>query len=261
MAFETFLKQRAVEPRLRRWRGITYTLSLSLHASLLAVMLVRSYWVVDELQPRGAQVTLHMVFVPPPPPAAPEPAKPNVEAKPKVVAAQRPRVEPVPSPSELVQPTPAPKEEEPPSAEAPAAVDEGGGVAGGVVGGVAGLEVAPAIVAAPIAAVVPQPDPTPIMLSPNVGVGQRLSDISEPRFRPQLPPSLTAIGAVVWGLFRICVTNGGRVKNVDVLKSADPLVDDAWIEVIRRWEYRPYSVAGRPVPFCHATRIEVRTVH
>jgi hypothetical protein len=99
----------------------------------------------------------------------------------------------------------------------------------------------------------------PIMLAPNVGSGQRLSDLNDPRFRPTLPPSLNRGGIVVWGLFRICVTATGRVKDVKVLKSADPQVDHGWSEIIQRWEYRPYSIEGRPVAFCHAARIEVRS--
>jgi hypothetical protein len=96
------------------------------------------------------------------------------------------------------------------------------------------------------------------MLPPTIGSGQRLSDLNDPRYRPSLPPSLNRGGMVVWGLFRICVTTNGRVKDVKILKSADTLVDNSWSEVIARWEYRPYSIEGRPVPFCHAARIEVR---
>jgi hypothetical protein len=36
------------------------------------------------------------------------------------------------------------------------------------------------------------------------------------------------------------------------------MVDGAWSSVIRRWSYRPYTVGGRPVPFCQPGRIEVR---
>jgi hypothetical protein len=59
-------------------------------------------------------------------------------------------------------------------------------------------------------------------------------------------------------MFRICVAPDGHVKAVSIMKSADPLVDQAWSDVIRTWEYRPYSVGGQTVSFCHAARIEVR---
>jgi hypothetical protein len=96
------------------------------------------------------------------------------------------------------------------------------------------------------------------MLPPNIGSGQRLSDLNDPRYRPTLPPTLNRAGMTVWGLFRICVATDGHVNDVKVLRSADQLVDNGWSNIIRRWEYRPYSIDGRAVPFCHAARIEVR---
>jgi hypothetical protein len=101
-------------------------------------------------------------------------------------------------------------------------------------------------------------EPATILLPPNVGSGQRLSDLNDPRFRPGLPPQLNRAGMIVWGLFRICVAVDGHVDNVKIIKSADALVDDRWLAVIRSWQYRPYSIEGRAVPFCHAMRIEAR---
>ena len=43
-----------------------------------------------------------------------------------------------------------------------------------------------------------------------------------------------------------------------MIKSADNLVDDRWVALIRSWAYKPYSIEGRAVPFCHAMRIEAR---
>jgi hypothetical protein len=256
MAFETFLEQGATRPRHTTWRRATYALSLSLHAALLMGMLARSYWVVDELQPPGVQVSLR-TLPPPPPPPPPAPPKAAAADAPKLAERVRPKNPPPPTKAELRQPEPA-KPEPPAEDPGPTAseTDEGPGEVGGVAGGVAGgvVDNVP-----PPPAVVAAPEPPPVMLPPNVGVGQRLSDLTDPRFRPDLPPTLKTIGSVVWGLFRICVAATGKVKEVAVLKSADPLVDDKWMAVIGRWEYRPYSVAGRPVPFCHATRIEVRT--
>ena len=43
-----------------------------------------------------------------------------------------------------------------------------------------------------------------------------------------------------------------------MIKAADPLVNDDWMAKIKLWKYKPYSVNGRAVPFCHPARIEVR---
>ena len=64
---------------------------------------------------------------------------------------------------------------------------------------------------------------------------------------------------MVWGVFRICVAANGHVAGVTLIKSADPLVDHDWMAKIRSWQYRPYSVDGRPVPFCHPARIVVKS--
>jgi periplasmic protein TonB len=246
VAFEQFLTQKQDAKQSKRWRSVTYVASLLLHGAFFTGMVVRSFWNVDELQPPTVHVTMASLRPPPPPP--PPAAAPKAEAvKPKVVVRPRPT-------NQIVQPTP----EERPKAVAEAATDDEGGEAGGEAGGVEGG----------VATAAPPPPPPPpptkhveplaILLPPNVGLGQRLSDLSDPRYRPSLPPQLNRAGMIVWGLYRICVAVDGRVENVRVLKSADQLVDDRWVALIRSWEYRPYSIEGRAVPFCHAMRIEAR---
>ncbi len=245
MAFEQFLTQKKDASRSKRWRSVTYSVSLLLHGVLLLGMVARSFWHVEELQPPAVHVTLAALHPPPPPPPpAPAPKAEAPEVKPKV--AVRPRPAP-----QIVQPV-APTETPPAEATASNGEGEPGGVEGGVAGGVA--------TAAP-----PPPPPPPkrvepvvILLPPNVGSGQRLSDLNDPRFRPSLPPQLKRAGMIVWGLYRICVAVDGHVDNVKVIKSADNLVDDRWVALIRSWAYKPYSIEGRAVPFCHPMRIEAR---
>jgi len=249
VAFEQFLTQKQAASHSKRWRSVTYVVSLLLHGALFMGLLVRSVWHVDELQPPTVHVTMAALHPPPPPPPpapAPQPEVPQKKAK--LVA--RPS-----STNRIVQPV-APKETPPAVAEA--ATPAGTGAeAGGVDDGVVGSMATPAPPPPP-----PPPpqhvEPLAILLPPAVGVGQRLTDINDPRYRPSLPPQLNRAGMIVWGLYRICVAADGRVENVKVLKSADQLVDDSWVALIQSWEYRPYSVQGRPVPFCHAMRIEAR---
>lgn len=161
-----------------------------------------------------------------------------------------------------MQPTPPPEEKpepaEEPAQETAAVESEGpsapqgepGGVQGGIEGGVLGrIAVAPP----------PPPPSAPVNIAPNVGAAHRLSNLEDPRYRPSLPPNLNRPGITIWGVFRICVAADGRVSQVTMLKSANPQVDYLWMAKIRNWQYRPYSVDGRPVSFCHPARIFVKS--
>jgi hypothetical protein len=107
----------------------------------------------------------------------------------------------------------------------------------------------------------PASAPDARFLPPSIGKGQLLSDmVNDPRYRPHLPPSLNIAGSVYWGLFKICVNTDGAVQSVQLLKSAHPDVDDAWVALIRTLEHRPYSVGDKLVPYCYPMRLEVRSV-
>jgi periplasmic protein TonB len=229
MAFDAFLGQQKAKPS--KWRRITYTISAALHAALLIGGAIYSFWHVEELSPPSITVTF-LTATPPPPPPPPPPKRKKAIVKPR--------------PTEIIQPRPdqiiQPKEEPPPEEEEDEGVE--GGVEGGVPGGVVGST---------------GTDTGPVMVAPNVGTGQRISDLSDPRFKPGLPPALNRAGMVFWGMFKICVSAQGKVSEVKIIKAADPLVDNEWLAKIRLWEYRPYTLNGRPVPFCHPARIEVRS--
>ena len=230
MAFEQFLTQDKGKPT--KWRRVTYTFSLSLHAALLMVGAVYSFWDVEELSPPSVSVTF-LAGAPPPPPPPPPPKRKKTETK-------------IVKPTEIVQPKPnqmvQPKEKPPEPEEEDDGVEGGveGGVAGGTVGGVVGST-----------------GQGPVMLAPNIGSGQNLTDMHDPRYTPSLPPQLNRAGMSLWGLFKICVSAQGAVTSVNVMKPADPLVDNDWMAKMKLWKYKPYSVNGRPVPFCTPVRVQV----
>jgi periplasmic protein TonB len=229
MAFDAFLGQRTTAPR--KWRRATYTLSFALHGALLLVGAIYSFWTVDELSPPSITVTF-LASTPPPPPPPPPPKKKKAIVKPRPTEVVQPR------PDQIVQP----KEEPPPEEEEDEGVE--GGVEGGVPGGVVGSV---------------GESTAPVMVAPNVGTGMRISDLGDPRYKPSLPPQLNRAGMMFWGLFKICVSASGAVTDVKVVKGADPLIDPEWVAKIKLWQYRPYTLNGRPVPFCHPARIEVRS--
>jgi protein TonB len=177
-------------------------------------------------------VTVTFLSAAPPPPPPPPPPK-----KKKTTPTKKPTEIVQPKPNQIVQP----KDQKPPE---PEEEDEGveggveGGVAGGVVGGLVGN------------------DP-PKMLAPNIGSGQLAINPSQDPYKPRMPAALNRAGNTIWGLFKICVAESGGVKDVKVVKSADPLADADWMGKIRTWRYKPYSINGRPVPFCYTLRLQV----
>ena len=256
--FEAFVRQESKRSSLPR--RIIFVFSFALHGVLLVVAAVHSFWHVDELSPPGVPVTFVNALTPPPPPPPP-PAAARAHAVEK--ATPRPK-KPRPEPEAIVQPTPPPEEK--PRAgrgarQETAAVESEGpsapqGEPGGVRGRRRGRRARPDC-GGPAAA-------SPVRAGEHRA--QRGSGPPADRSRGPSVPSLAAPpsnrpGMTVWGVFRICVAADGRVSQVTMLKSADPLVDNDWMAKMRNWQYRPYSVDGRPVSFCHPARIFVKSAN
>jgi protein TonB len=230
MAFDQFLTAEKARPK--KWLRITIIGSVSLHAGLLVVGAVYSFWHVDEISPPSVNVTF-LSAAPAPPPPPPAAKKKQTIVKPRVV-------------TEVVQPRPnqivQPKEKPPPEPEED---DDGveGGVEGGVHGGVVG-SAGPAVEA-------------PRMLPPNVAKGNLLIDPQSDAYRPKLPAALNRAGARLFAMVKVCVSNQGRVEKVDFLKGADPLVDQEIRTKVMTWKYKPYAIDGRPVPICFVMRLDM----
>jgi protein TonB len=236
LAFENFIGEIQTAPkRRRRIMSFIFTLGLGLHVALITWGVYMSFWNVEELSPPSVNVTF-LTAAPPPPPPPPPPKRKKAEVKPRV-------------PTEIVQPKPStivqPKEKPPEPEEEDDGVEGGveGGVAGGVVGGVVGGTVG---------------SDGPKMLAPNIGTGQLAINAQVDPYKVGLPPVLKRPGSSFWGLYKICVSEQGTVKDVKMVKSADPLVDNDWMNKIKTmWKYKPYSINGRSVPFCYTLRLQV----
>jgi protein TonB len=231
MAFEAFLTQEKQKPK--KGRRITYTLSLTLHGALLFVGVIYSFWHVDELSPPNVQVTFMSATAPPPPPPPPPKRKNVTKVKPHPTEIVQPK------PNQIIQPKEQPKEEEEPDDGVEGGVE--GGVAGGVIGG---MGQAP-------------PPVAPKFLPPNVAKGQLAIDPQQDQYRAKMPPALAKAGMTLWAMLKVCVKQDGNVDEVKILKGADPTLDPNIIGVIRTWRYKPYTVDGRPVPFCTNVRYEI----
>jgi TonB family protein len=131
----------------------------------------------------------------------------------------------------------------------------GGGVVGGVAGGFGG-GVGGGVGTASLAAVAPPPPPPPPPPSPQAPSSTaainriteavaKLSLISSP---PPVYPAL-ANAARVQGtvVLQVEISIEGRVQNVSVM-SGHPLLNEAAIQAVRQWTYKPFVLNGQAIP-------------
>jgi periplasmic protein TonB len=236
MAFEAILSQQSAPPS--RWRKITLTFSVLVHAVALAFGVVHSVWQVEEMPMPAIEVTL-AVAPPPPPPPPPPPKRSSAKTKPKD---PKPKVITAPKETPKLEPEPEPEQED-------EGEDEGveGGVIGGVVGGVLGG-------AAP-----PPPKSTgPKLLSAKAGHSLLAVNPQVRPYKVNIPEEYVARGDEYFATISICVNANGTVQNVRILKPSIPVIDAQIPQVIPRWKYKPYLVDGQPTGFCYNMNYRVR---
>jgi periplasmic protein TonB len=256
MAFDAYRSQSQNRPRRRR--RITYTLSLVFHGALVAVGIAYSFWHVEELSPPTLRVTFMSAITPEAPPAPPPPPPAGGGApKKKTVVKTKPIIVPT-KPPEIVQPRetpPPPKKEEPKpdDHDEPGGVKGGvkGGVAGGVVGGVQGGTPGGVVGGTPGGgSVAPLPSK---FLPPNLGALQKISG-DEPPF----PPSLRKAGLTYAIVAKICVSPGGAVSAITLMKKADPQLDAGVVSTVKTWRFRPLMANDTAVPFCYPATFQFK---
>ena len=191
---------------------------------------------VTHAVPRPPTMMAFVAAAPPPPPPPPPPVQPAKKLE-AVTAA--------PTADHFAAPIEAPASMSPdPLGEDDIGVPEGveGGVPGGVVGGVVGglPDVPPA----------PPPPPAPAAPSAPVRVGGRIQPPTLiHRVEPTYPP--TAVSAHLQGMviLEAIVDEEGRVTEVKVLRSVNPLLDREALNAVRQWRYAPVVLNGTPVKF------------
>ena len=46
-------------------------------------------------------------------------------------------------------------------------------------------------------------------------------------------------------MFKVCVSDGGDVAGVSVIKgTGKPALDERWMNTIKTWRYKPYEIKG-----------------
>lgn len=216
-------------------RSATLGVSIVLHALLIAAVVVVPLLSYDVV-PVPGEAVLRAFFVTPPDLAPPPPPPPP----------------PAPAASRSIKPTAAPKQVESQTFVAPIEVpseitaDEPldlGGVEGGVAGGVEGG--VPGGVVGGIVGGLPQEAPPPKVV--RVGgqlVAPKLVRTVEPVY-PLLAVQARASAIVI---MEAQVDTRGFVKAVRVLRG-HPLFDEAALEAVRQWRYKPLLLNGEPTEF------------
>lgn len=213
-------------------KPLTFLISVLIHGLVIGSLVAASLWYVEEVPEPPIPVQFYAAAPPPPPPpppAAPKAAAPKTAPKPQPTTPQR-VVAPTAIPENIPQPLPAP--------EPPVAPTEGveggveGGVPGGVVGGVLGG--------------------TPGGTGSEVGAPLRVGgDVKAPVLRERIEPMYpeAARKARMQGvvILEAIITADGKVANVKVLKSINPLLDAAAERAVSQWAYKPATLNGRAV--------------
>ena len=222
--------------RRSAWRSFAIALSVVVHVGVLATAIVWGMWVVEEVSPRFVEVVIWKGMpAGPPPDFSLDRGKPQRKPprKPPRTLKVEPRVPPTQVASFVPEPTTTASDRDDVSE------DTGTGQGPGGPGG----DVCPP--GATCATTAPPPQMLPPTVAEKSCIGCAL---------PRLPPAYRMIGTVHDMLVRICVGADGGVTSLKVLRGIGSAADASVLETLATWRFSPYTIAGRPVPFCYATR-------
>lgn len=232
--------------KLPPWAGPVLAGVVVFHIALFLTMWIKTIWELEMLE--RPKTSIDLAVAPPPPPPPPPPpggAKPQeVQITPKKIKVK-----------DIVQPVKIEKQQ-------PQVVEESGdpngvegGVEGGVAGGVVGGDLNGVMGAPPPPPPPPPPPAPPQNVPPTLLEGSRIAgekmivpdDVTKTEIQRSGKDRLI-------GSFKLCLTNGGVVSSVKMLKSTGfPAYDNKILGKMRNeWRYKPYLVNGKAVPVCTA---------
>lgn len=215
--------------------------ALVMHVIVVTAVIVLPVLRATNSLPEASTMRAFFVSSPPAPPPPPPPPPP-------ALVAARAMERPVRTAGEFAAPIDVPGgvqlERDASNTDTVVGVEGGveGGVPGGVVGGVVGGIVGGLVSSAP-------PPPPPPPRSPVRVGGQVTAPALVHRVEPTYPDIArkAQIGGVV--ILEAVVDTEGWVESVKVLRSRHPLLDQAAIDALKQWRYRPLVLNGIPTPF------------
>ncbi|HEY4240168.1 MAG TPA: energy transducer TonB [Kofleriaceae bacterium] len=226
------------------WAVPLITIIVGAEAVAIGAGYVKSVWDIERLEkPKNS---FDLALAPPPPPPPPPPkggAKPQDVITPKRIHVK-----------DIVQPVKLDKPQVKEVEEKGDVNGEEGGVEGGQVGGVIGGDING--VQGPPPPPPPPPPPAPPQNVPPTALEQ--SRIAGEKMIVPDDVTKTEIGRSgkdkIVASYKLCITTGGEVANVNQLKSSGfPAYDGKIINTIRStWKYSPFMVNGKATPVCTA---------
>lgn len=217
--------------KLKTKRGRMTMFSFVLEAIIIIVMILIPLLFTEAL-PKAMTMTF-LAAPPPPPPPPPPPAAVHVvkQVETDIVNNQLRTPTKIPKKVEMI------KEEEAPPPQMSGVVGGVPGAAGGQLGGVIGGIISSTPVAVPKIAT-----PTRIRVSQGVTQGLKVHDVM-PQY-PQMAKIARVQGPVV---LAAVIGKDGTIQNLHVISTASPLLNQAALEAVKQWRYRPYILNGEPV--------------
>jgi protein TonB len=218
--------------RLKTKRGRTTAFAVVLQVGIIIVMILIPLMFTEAL-PKA--MTMTFLAAPPPPPPPPPPAAPIKVVKvveTDVVNNQLRTPTKIPKKVEMIK-----EEDTPPPQMAGVVGGVPGGVPGGSMNGVIGGIISSAPTAVPKIA-------TPQRVRVSAGVTQGLKIKNVNPVYPQMAKIARVQGPVVLAAI---IGKDGSIQNLHVLSTASPLLNQAAIDAVREWRYRPYILNGEPV--------------
>jgi periplasmic protein TonB len=216
--------------RLSTKRGRMTFISFILEAVIVGIMILIPLMFTEAL-PKAMTMTF-LAAPPPPPPPPPPPAAVKIV---KVVETDIVNNQ-LRTPTKIPQKVQIIKED-----EAPPSTGVVGGVPGGVPGGQMSGVIGGIISSTPVA--VPKiATPTRIRVSSGVTQGLLVRKV-EPTY-PQMAKIARVQGAV---LLAALIGKDGTIQNLHVVSTASPLLNQAALDAVKQWKYKPYILNGEPV--------------
>ncbi len=212
-------------------------LSFAAHVIVVAAIIVLPLVLGEDALPAASEA-VHAFFVPPPEVALPPPPPPPPPAGARALKPAPSAPRPVTA-AEFVAPIEVPEGVQPEEG-----IDLGveGGVPGGVEGGVPG-----GVVGGVVGGLAGAPPPSAAVAPVRVGGLVRVPKLLN-RVTPAYPQLALAARTSATLILEATVGADGRVQDVKVLRG-QPLFDQAAVDAVKQWRYRPLLLNGIPVPF------------
>ncbi|HEU4520602.1 MAG TPA: energy transducer TonB [Thermoanaerobaculia bacterium] len=242
---------------------ITALISAVVHVLVVGGIVAAGYYVKENPEVIQEPIRAFVQSAPPPPPPPPPPAASSTPSTPRKTT---PRVEREVTPQETFrQPTKVP--DEVPEVTADVTTDTGaveGGVPGGVVGGQVGGVIG-GVVGGVVGGVIGGELGGKLggQLGGTGDMPRRVGgDVKPPVSITRVEPTYTEIArkARIEGIVIIeaIIDRNGNVTDARVLKPLPMGLDQAALEAVRRWKFRPGTLNGQPVPVIYNLTVNFR---